>query len=366
MSRTYVDLWGWFDQFYHQAVATRDEERKHLCNIRSTAFNQREKEPQRALSMYREAVALAERLNEPWMALFHEYRIAEMLVFYLARYEEGLELATKLVTRSSQEAFLNCPVRPRVFITLIAAYYEVDALSYVDEIRAMLHTMEHQMPLDEDTYQRLFFFKAGLWLWLGEYDQAFIDAQKYIEVSIDSPFRSAGAYGLLCQICYIQGHTQQALEYAYLCQEAALKDGSSQAQLAGSHLWHAILMARLAQTAEAEKRFALGTAHAKAFNVSNMHVVLRGTSRYYETIGAYEKSLAVWNGQIQRMSSQAPNRQSHFYVFLRRCFVLRRMGCLTETDIDQARQIALGMRKPEKYLALLDELNDGQIDIPRY
>lgn len=222
------------------------------------------------------------------------------------------------------------------------------------------------MPLDEDTYQRLFFFKAGLWLWLGDYDQAFLAAQQYIEVSMNSDFRAAGAYSLLCQICYIQGRVQQALEYTYLCQEAALKDGSSQAVLAGSHLWHAILMALMAQTDEAERLFTLGSAHAKAFNVTNMHVVLRGTTRYYETIGAYEKSLAVWDGQIRRMNSQTPNRQSHFYVFLRRAFVLRRMGCLTETDIDQARQIAQGMRKPEKYLALIEDLNDGQIDIPRY
>src|SRR5262245_12168383 len=117
MSRVFVDLWGWFEKFYYQAVATRDEERKRLYNIRSTAFNLREKDPNQALGIYREAVALAERLNEPWVALFYEYRIAEMLVFHLGRYEEGLELATKLVTRSSHESYLNCPVRSRVFIT---------------------------------------------------------------------------------------------------------------------------------------------------------------------------------------------------------------------------------------------------------
>src|SRR5688572_2788138 len=155
MRRPYVEIGPWLDAFRSQAAAANDQERLYLCNILHNAFQQREKNPEQALSMCREAVAIAERLHEPWMILYYEYWIAEMLIFYLGRYEEGLALATRLVAKSSQDIYVNCPVRGRVFITLIAVYFELDTLSYVDEIRAMIETLENDIPIDEDTYQRL-------------------------------------------------------------------------------------------------------------------------------------------------------------------------------------------------------------------
>ena len=65
-------------------------------------------------------------------------------------------------------------------------------------------------------------------------------------------------------------------------------------------------------------------------------------------------------------------KQSSFHqscgrsVFLRRCFVLRQMERLTEADIEQTRQAALRMRKPDRYLAQIEELHDGKTEIPRY
>jgi hypothetical protein len=92
---------------------------------------------------------------------------------------------------------------------------------------------------------------------------------------------------------------------------------------------------------------------------------LHGTCRYYEARGEYEKSLAMWDKHILLMNPKTPNRQTYFYIFLRRCFVLRKIGRLTEADIEQTRQAAQRMRKPEKYFAQIEELHNGKIEIPR-
>lgn len=73
MSRQYVQLWPWFYEFGRQARSVDDRQRIRLYKIHDTAFAQREINPEYALTLYREGVALAEGLREPCMTMFYEY-----------------------------------------------------------------------------------------------------------------------------------------------------------------------------------------------------------------------------------------------------------------------------------------------------
>jgi hypothetical protein len=364
MNRQYVPLWSWFYEFGRMAAVTNDEQRLRLYRLHDSAFAQREKNPEYGLTLYREAVALAEHLKEPCMTLFYEYWVGEMLVFYLSRYEEGLDFVTRIVTKASQETYLNCPVRARVFITLIAAYYAIDALSYVDEMQAMIETMDRQIPLDDDTHARLYAYRAEIEILISLYDAAMQDALKYLEMS-DMPAQEVQAYHILCSLTYLQHHDQQTLEYAYLMQQTAMQSSSNEL-LVASYCWQATMLSLKGEREEAERLFILGMAEANTLTLPDSQTILYGTCRYYEARGEYEKLLAMWDKQIQLMNPRTPNRQTYFYTFLRRCFVLRRLGRLSEADIEQTRQAALRMRKPEKYLARIDELHKDGIEIPRY
>lgn len=365
MSRQYVQLWPWFNEFGRQARIANDQDRIRLYGIDDTAFEHREKNPEYALTLRRQGVALAERLGEPCMALFYEYRVVEVLLFHLARYEEGLELATKIVTKASQEAYLNCPARARVFITLISAYFETDGLSYIDEIMAMIETMEQHIPLDDDTHRRLFAYRAKVAMELRQYDKAMEDALKYLEISAESAFRCTHAYGILGHLAYLQHNDRQALTYTYLMQENAIR-ANQHASLAHSYGWQALLLLLLGETDEAQRLFTLAIAEANTLSLPKELNLLYGKCRYYDARGDYDKSLFLWDEQIQLMNPNTLHRQTYFYTFLRRCFVLRQMGRLTEMDVEQTRQAAQRMRKPEKYLALVEELYDGKTAIPRY
>ena len=364
MNRQYVQLWPWFYEFGRLAFTANDDQRMQLYKIHSTAFTQREKNPEYALTLYREAVALAERLHEPCMTLFYEYWVGEMLVFYLSRYEEGLDFVTRMVTRASQEAYVNCPVRARVFITLIAAYYAIDALSYIDEMQAMIETMEKQIPLDDDTHARLYGYRADIGIIIGAYETAMRDALKYLELS-DLPAQSVQAYHILCILTHVQNNDRQTLEYAYLMQHTAIQS-RSQELLVASYCWQATILFLKGETDEAERLFMLSMAEANSLNLPDSQTILHCACRYYEAKGEYEKSLAMWDKHVQLMNPGTPNRQTYFYTFLRRCFVLRRLGRLMEADIEQTRQAALRMRKPEKYFAQIEELKNGKTEIPRY
>jgi hypothetical protein len=86
----------------------------------------------------------------------------------------------------------------------------------------------------------------------------------------------------------------------------------------------------------------------------------------HATTSELEASLALWDEQVRLMDPKTPNRQTNFYIFLRRCFVLRQLGRLMDADLEQVRQAALRMRKPERYFEQMKELTDGTTEIPRY
>lgn len=365
MKHPYIDMWTWLNEFAQRAYAMNDQPRIRLMTIHELVFDQRETNPQRALALLRVGLTQAERLNELWMVVTFECRMVEMLMLSLARYEEAVDLATRLVTKVSQEPYINFPMRAWAFINLIIAYYELDALSYSDEIQAMIETLETRIPIDLDIHMRLYYFRARLWLGLREDDKAMTDALTHLDMSNRNDFRASYGYELLTHLHYLRHEDRHALDYAHLTQDKSLA-ADHKVALANSYYWQALFLALQGETETAHRLFVRGVAEAQSLNLPHDLSLLRGKCRYYEAKGEYEASLALWNEQIQRMDQKTANRQSYFYIFLHRCFVLRRLGRLTEADIAQTRQAALRLRKPDKYLPFIDTLLDGKLEIPRY
>lgn len=365
MKRPYVDMWSWVETFHYRAFVARDEQRLRLLAIHAIAFDLREKNPEQAFALLQEGVAQAESLQEPWIAASFECRIVEMFMLSLARYEDAVEQAMKLVTKMSQDTFLNFPMRAWAFMNLIIAYFELDALSYSDEILAMIETLETRMPIDRDIHQRLYYYRSRLYLGLRDHDSAMKDALVHMEMTTGNPFRASYGYDLLTHLSYLAHDDRRAQEYAHLAQETS-EQADHRVALANSYYWQALFLHQQTQPEDAHRMFLRATAEAISLNLPQDLGLLRGKCRYYEAKGEYEASLAVWDDQIQRMDDRTPNRQSYFYVFLHRCFVLRQLDRLTEADITQTRQAALRLRQPDKYLPFIDELHNGKRQIPRY
>jgi hypothetical protein len=365
MKRPYVDMWSWINQFYNRALMAHDNERMRLLDIHGIAFDLREKNPQQALALLKEGLAQAERLQEPWIAISFECRMVEILMFSLARYEEAVEMATKLIPKMSQEAYVNFPMRAWAFINLVIAYFELDALSYKDEILAMIETLETRMPIDADIHQRLYYYRSRLWLGLREYDKAMTDALTHMEMSAGNAFRAAYGYDLLTHLYYIMRDDRRANDYAHLTQETS-EQSDHKVLLANSYYWQALFLVQQDQTDAAHRMFLRAAVEDTALNLPQELSLLCGQSRYYEAKGEVEKSLAMWDDQIRLMDAKTPHRQSYFYIFLYRSYALRLLGRLTEADISQTRQAALRLGKPERYLPLVDKLQSGSLGSSRY
>lgn len=356
MNKSYVPLWEWLYDFRRQAEAAGDWERSRLVSVHHQAWEILEKNPEHALALYQQGAETARQLREPCVELFHEYWAAEMILFYLARYQEALDFTTKLVTKASQPQYKHCPICARVYITLIATYFNIDALGYEAEIQHMLEYMEEQLPLDDDTHQRLQGYRTRLWLELDDYPKAEEAGLKYLSMIVGNAYRETDAYGLLTHILYLHGRNDKAMDYAVLYEQKArvARKLSSQAD---SQLWQALFYRKNADEETAQQLFRRGLVQDSTLGVEKGGEYYDMRCRFYEAGQEYEKSLAMRDEQISKLANTT-GQAVVFDAHRKRCLVLRHMGKLTPDDLEVARAATQQLKHPEKYLPKLDELED--------
>jgi hypothetical protein len=364
VTRNYVPLWRWFDDFYRRAYARGDSDRVRLVQLYRRVWQIRETNPQEAFDLCNEGAELARQLNEPCWELFHEQWAANILLFYLVRAQEALDTTTKLVAKASQPRYVECPVRARVFITLIAVYRYIDSLSYETEIRDMIDYMEREIPLDADTHQRLQAYRAHLCVDLKEYEKAEEEALQYLQMSAGDSFREAHAYLLLTRILYLRGQDETALEYARLGEEKS-QAAHTLGELVSALLWQSILLRRLNSEDEAQALFKRGMAQYATLGTARDEGYYNMLCRFYEAGKEYEKSLATRDEQIQKIRDGI-GLDSTFEAHRKRCLVLKQLGQLSPADVAAAQDAAKSLKHPEKHLAKLSELEDDPFQMPLY
>lgn len=353
MTRSYVPLWDWFNDFERQARATNDDDRTRLITLHREAWNQRQKNPQHAYELCQQAVRLAQQLDEPFMELFHEYWATEMLLVYLIRVKEGLDLATKIVTKASQPRYIQAPIRGRAYITLISAYYSHDALGYQKEIGDMIDFMERDIPMDHDTHLRLQGYRVRQWMNLEDYKRAEEESLKYLAMSEGDIFREVDAYHLLTRITYYLGKEDKTLQYAALRTEKAKRLEDIQAMASGL-MWQALILRKRNEEAEAQRLLTQAMVQVSGLGVERNREYYEALSRFYEAKKEYDKALAMRNDQLKRIEPLG----DHYWTFdahYKRCWLLKELNRLTEADVERAKAAANRLKDPQKYL---DKLKD--------
>src|SRR5262245_61337121 len=124
----YINPWAWYRQFRLEAVRAGDQERQKLGEIYEEGRHCLETEPRRTLALYSRGYDLSERLDEPYWSLLFENRRCEIYIFNLGDIKTGLDLAVKVFFRAQDRGSLHCPIRPRIYRTLIDVYISLDPI----------------------------------------------------------------------------------------------------------------------------------------------------------------------------------------------------------------------------------------------
>lgn len=365
MTRRYVDIDGWFSDFRYHAQMAGDTQREHLANLDYQIWDMQAKTPELALELCEKGIRLSQQLLEPCLELFYGYRAAEILLFYLMRTKLALDYATNLVTRASQQQYEQCPIRARIFITLIWAYSAFNMLGYEEEIWDMIAYMEGEIPLDSDTHQRLQGLRALLYLLANNYRQAEEEALKYLEMSAGSIYREMSAYEMLAKILYRSGDEERAMEYAILCEQKAQETRSLIHRVA-AQLWQALFYRKRGDEVEAQRLFRRGVSQFSVLGVEKSGGYYDQLCRFYEAGKEYEKSLAIRDEQISKLQNTIDNEDALFDAYRKRCIVLKLMSKLRLADILLACDAAMNIRHSEKHLTRLAEIEHPASEPPLY
>jgi len=354
----HADLWGWFNRYTTQAFMEGNPLKQRLALVYDQGWEAlRAEESERALALFQEGLDIARRLREPCWELFFEYWSAETYIFYLTDYKTGLDRAVKMAARAHKDAYLPCPVRARVYYTLLYTYFLMDALGYEDKIREMLDYMEREIPLDTDTQQRMQYIRAGMAFALEDYDACEREIQQYMDMCVGNTHRESGGYNMLRRIAYARGDVRLAFDYAY-----QFEHRSRRARLQNS-VSHALICQGtyaqfLGQTERAAKLIEQGKAHHARYGLKRMSTYFDHLCQYHELLEEPEEALRLREEQLAEMR-EIDSVDYITYVHLQHCRLRGRMG-LDLTDALQAAYEAAGkLLKPQQYLDKLKRVESG-------
>jgi len=353
----FVELWGWVAKYRSDAYRSGNTKRIRLTQLFDQAWNLFETAPERSLALLGEGVQLAKQLREPCWMLFYEYWQCEAYLFYLSDGPAAMKLAVKLTVEVRKPQYEHCPIRARIYRILGDTYLHTDSIGFADQIVKNLNYLENEVPLDRDTWQLIECKRTHLAIDAGQYREALEHAQIYLSRAQGYDFRMMDAYGLLCRVTYKLGDMTTMFEYAKLG-EVHARRCTRLYQISNFQVWQAVC--HHASGGEDLDRTLVRAAIRRAANL-HQPFCPEALCVYYEKRGDLDRALEVRHIQLNEAVKEG-NAFDEVYLRILCCQLMLRMDKPFEQDLTAAREATQKLRKPERFLAMLNRLSERQLD----
>lgn len=354
-----TDLWGWFNRFAMQASIEGNLQKQHLVYLYDKGWQSlRAEKHAEALNYFEEGSTLSGQLNLPCFELFYDYWSAETLVFYKNDYREGLDRSIKMGARAHKEQFADCPVRGRVYYTLMYVYYAMDASGYEDKIREMIDFMDKEIPLDDDTYQRMLYTQSSLAYTLENYDEAKTIIQQYLALTVGNAHRQSGGYNMLRMLAHAHGHLEEALNFARICEKYA-RFSRLENSVALSLLWQAVYAQYTGNSDDASALHIQGKSHYERFDLKPLPEYYNAVCEYLELCGDIEAVLDLRREELKAI----PDVGSVSYTANSWLQYVRLLGRAGEDMSDALLKVAESAKpllKPQRFTDKLKKIESGE------
>ncbi len=353
-----TDLWGWFNRFAVQANLEGNLQKQRMVYLYDKGWQSlRAEKHSVALNYFEEGLQLSQELNLPCFELFYDYWCAETLIFYRNDYREGLDRSIKMGARAHQERFIDCPVRGRVYYTLMYVYYAMDALGYEDKIREMIKFMDDAIPLDDDTHHRMQYTRSSLAYVLEDYDEAERIIQEYLAITVGNAHRQSGGYNMLRMIAHARGELDKAFNFAHIGEKYA-RFAQLENSVALALLWQGVYALYTGDIERAAILHLQGKSHYERFDLKPLPEYYNAVCEYLELCGDIDTVLQLRReqiGAISEVGSVSYTANSHLQY-------VRLLG-RAEKDITEALKTAYttgdALLKPQHFNEKLQKVEAG-------
>lgn len=352
-----TDLWGWIDDYYHNAIIQGDLQKIQLATMHYDAWQRFETDPNAAMDMLDRGISIAQQLNEPWWEVYYDYWRTEAYVFYIGDLNKGLHNAVRIAVETRKPEYERYPGIGRVYRVLLDSYVFRDPIGYQDKIEETIHTMEHDIPLDLDTRCLLQARRAQMAYILEDFDDAEAKAQVYLSMSQHSAFRLMHAYEILCDLTFRREQYNRTLAYAIEMEEQSRRSRKKSGVVVSYEV-----RANLARK-RGEENLALQYYRQKLAHEANLGTK-RGSFSYdlmcdfHEMAGDSDKAWALREAQLAEIESKG-----FFYgeswARVLRCRLLGRMGKPLDEELKATYEIVSNLLKPESFHRKIKRIEAG-------
>ncbi len=359
-----MSAWDWFDEYEWLAQLSGDDDRARLAELHRLSYGHRESDPDRAVELLREGRALAERLREPWWALYYDQQRVHALLHFKQDYRDVLDHAVRNTLEARKPAYADFPRRLMIHGDLVSAYLGIDPEGYADAIRQALDYLDAQSPPAGDERYLLLGSQRQFALELGRLDEAHAFSARSLGLAAaDADLGRARhflvfTYSGLAEIAWRRGDLEGLAEAAREGEALARRVGH-QVELAGFWLWQA-LVARLRGD---ERRAEALAAHARR-RLGRMAMPPDSSYRdaecaYHEHTGRLDLALAVRDKELAGLRDRG-RFAAECACRVKRAWLLRRMGRLGAEEVAEARRAAGRLRRPGPALEKIDRVERGE------
>jgi hypothetical protein len=352
------------DWLGEQARAFRergDPEPLRMLQCYVEAYRARETDPDRAFAAFTEGRRLAERLGEPWWVLFYETERLEALLHFKRDYRNVLDMAVQAVLEVRKPANAHYPGRFAIWDCLVAAYLGIDAEGHEQPIREALDYLEKEIPAEPDGSRYLLLARRRIFaLELGRLQEAYDDCMRELDLAASDKDQSRAVhfatftYCTLCQLAATVGDWKTLDEWSGIGEKLARQVGHD-CELAEVLAWQAVAARQLGDEERARRVFQTATGHMGRLQMPPKQPYFDALVQYHELTGDLDRAVAVRDAELRTIADKG-RLLYECRVRLKRCVLLARLGRLRPDDLAAAREAARKLRRPEKYLAQLDEL----------
>jgi hypothetical protein len=353
-----MSIWDWVREYREQALDDGDDDRLRMTLLLSQA-SPFERDPDRALQLLEEGRTLARALGEQrWVLFFTHWRL-QVLFYYKGDYSGVLEEAIQATVNVSKPSFADFPQRVCLQEDLITACLKVDPLGYHDQIEQSLAYMQKEVAEDMECRYCVLNCRSEFEFACGRYDTAQEAAMQGVSMAEDEGDRHQIANGYLnaCIAAFAAGDFDSLTVWATAGEEAARQIDRKQ-YLLQFLMWQAVICQR---SGDANAARALVRSAASLV----MRLPTPPDEAYYAALCAYlllvdgpEKALMARDRELEGIAGKNQlDRECR--VLIERCRLLTQLGRRTAADLETARTAARKMRKPEKYLADIDQIAAG-------
>ena len=134
--------WDWIGKYTDDALQQGDGQKLRLSMISVYAEQIPPADPAGKLEIYRQGVALARQLKEPWWEMFYLHWEIETLLHKQARPQEALAVAARANVELRKPIYDHFPQRCGLQLNLVSCYLYLDPIGYESQLRKAFAPLE--------------------------------------------------------------------------------------------------------------------------------------------------------------------------------------------------------------------------------